>query len=77
MPSAMTKRFILLAPVLLLFGCASVPAFSGYDMTLDSDGCRAASVGGKDAPSPQSRTADERQADYDRAYHACMVAKGY
>jgi hypothetical protein len=68
---------LLLAPVLLLSACVSPPGFSGYDMTLDSDGCRAASILRADAPSAQSRTANERQADYDRAYHTCMVARGY
>jgi hypothetical protein len=70
-------RLLLLTPVLLLSACESVPAFSGYDMTLDSDDCRAASILRSDAPNAQSRTAGERQAEFDRIYHACMVAKGY
>jgi hypothetical protein len=71
------RLLFLLAPVLLLSACVSAPAFSGYDMTLDSDNCRAASILRADAPNAQSHTASERQADFDRVYHACMVAKGY
>ena len=72
-----TVRLLLLTSTLVLSACVSAPGFSGYDMTLDSDGCRAASILRADAPNAQSRTTGERQADYDRAYHACMTAKGY
>ena len=70
-------RCLLLAPLLLLSACDAASRPSGYGMMLDSDDCRAASILKTDAPSAQSRTADERQADYDRTYHACMAAKGY
>jgi hypothetical protein len=68
---------LLLAPVLLLSACEDAPGLAGYGMMQDSDACRAASILKTDAPSAQSRTADERQADYDRTYHACMAANGY
>ena len=74
----MAKRLYLLVPALLLLaGCNSMGVVEGYDMTLVSEECRSASVVQDYTPASTQSSADEKQANFNRAYVACMQARGY
>jgi hypothetical protein len=72
----MSIRVVFLTALLAVAGCSVTGEYSiNGSMTRDSDDCRAEAL----AHNPAGNDADseKRQAGFERAYHACMQAKGY